>query len=75
MILTFEETCEKLRDCVRDGTIEGWNHRDCAQRGVDIYTINLGPGNVPQTVEWTQARVENFLRTLYRARELFRGIN
>jgi hypothetical protein len=62
MLLTTTETMEKLRELVRERAIYGWNHRDCQHAGCDIYTIDLGEGNVPRAVEWTQAQVERWLR-------------
>lgn len=70
MLMTHEETCEKLRKLRASDEIEAWTHRDCARAGVDIYTIVFNEGNVPQVVEWTQAQVERWFRTRYRALEI-----
>ena len=62
-VLTFEETCEALRDKVREGVLFGWNHRDCQHALCDIYTLSWPEGHeFPRTREWTQARVERWLR-------------
>jgi hypothetical protein len=63
MLLTFEETCATLRDLTKSKFIVAWNHRhDTMNDDADVWIINQGPGHTPQTVEWSQARVERWLR-------------
>lgn len=70
MLLTFDETCERLRELVSDHQLFGWNWRDCCMAGHVVYTICFNPGNKPQVEEWSQAQVERWLRK----RNQFEGI-
>jgi hypothetical protein len=70
MLLTHDETCDTLRQLTASRAITAWTHRDCMLAKCDIYTIVFNPGNVPLVVEWTQARVERWLRSWLTADEI-----
>lgn len=73
MLLTFDETCEVLRALTKNKFITAWNHRyDTLNGDADVWIIVLNEGNDPRTVEWSQWRVERWLRNRHREDAILR---